>query len=191
MVIFSGCSTLEPVTNSNSDEQQSIYSNETLGIQFEYPSEWGGIDEIAEQVCLDMQIDEQKDPCQHISLKFKDLGDSVLFLSSSSVLYSEDIMGRGGYWGDDAGLIEDENYIKKYCDDKKDDCKIYQNTNGIWVSKSQEYYVPIDKDITIYNIKSNNPIFYGITASSERLENLDIENMQEKFDLIIDSLNFI
>lgn len=170
-----------------------VYRNTKLGIQFEYPSEWGVLEESVERGCYEAQekITEQ-DPCQHVDLLFMDLEWPVNLLSAYSVLFSQHGVGRGGYWGDFAGSIKDEDFVKNYCNDKdKNKCRVYKNANGILVARSIEDVGYGEGEAVLYYIKSSHPVFFGLVLSTDRFQNVGIPNLEEKIDRLVDSLRFI
>src|SRR3989344_4569259 len=60
----------------------ATYTNEKLGIQFEYPTVWGPIEEVIEQTC---NLPTTEDPCEHVGLVFYGLPTKPVFLASFCV----------------------------------------------------------------------------------------------------------
>lgn len=169
----------------------STYTNDEMGLTFQYPSKFGSISALREKGCL---IDEsnQKDPCEHISLYFPDLGNTSIFLSSSTPLYIQNPPGREGYWGDEARNIITQESIKNRCDqDGLIDCKVYTNATGTLVAKTTNSFCGIgcDGPITLYYVKSKSDLYPGIVISAERLRKID--SVEKIFDQIVDTLDFI
>lgn len=182
-----------PATYSRPTNPLVVYRNEKLGLQFEYPSEWGILEESAERGCYQAQekITEQ-DPCEHIDLLFIDLDWPVNLLSTYSILFSQHSVDRGGYWGDAAGGIKDENFVKNYCNDKdKNKCRVYRNTNDVLIVRSIEDVGYDEGEAVVYYIKSSHPVFFGLVLSSDRFRNVGITNLEQKLDRLVDSLSFI
>ena len=155
------------------------YNNDELKISFNYPNEWGQL--------------VQKDEPDHIALQV----NNRIFLGTDN---GEDSLGRGGYWGDPANLIVNQEYINNFCNDKSD-CEIKTNQQGITFARN------IEKEYSTFGSDPVEAVFYylfnpkseyrGVIISGVNLDNDNIlvgENIQfdeSDMELLIDGLNFI
>ncbi|MEK9132659.1 MAG: hypothetical protein AAB606_03075 [Patescibacteria group bacterium] len=174
------------------------YTNKRLGIQFKYPSEWGPINYTP---CHDQtEPIIEPDNCMYISLGFVDLNAS--FLSAHSVLAKQYPPERGGYWGDGAGNIINENFVANYCNARNSaKCKVTKNSHNVLVARSIEDACTEGgclKDVVMYYIKAQSPEYLGIIFSTNGLKYQwgelrypPIPDMEKKMDDLIDTLKFL
>lgn len=173
---------LDPSFEENTGEDQGMqtlpadfkrYDDEELGFGFALPEGWGEI--------------SKREEMNHRSLSLE--GGSV-FLGADN---GGENVGRGGYWGDSAELITDQDYITKLCETKTDakSCEIRTNDAGLTYAKVTEDIVqfgPSVEGINYYIFNPNND-YRGIILSTERLD----EDGYDRADLqyIVDNFYFL
>lgn len=108
--------------------------------------------------------------------------------------------------GDLAFQIENETYIQNLCEIKANDefeegiisCEVLTNPQGVKYAKIIET-VPIDPyspdsefiDVSFYYIYNPYSSYRGIIISSERFIKENIENIEPKIEVLVDSFAFI
>lgn len=103
---------------------------------------------------------------------------------------------RGGYWGDNTEMIRNPNFLRDFCKGMEGDdffqlsldCELYYTEKiqlPVFKRLIKEPFTENEK-ITVYYIKSNNPIYKGIVMSPDRLF-----IGTEEFEKIIDSVEFL
>lgn len=155
-----------------SDKWQ-LYKNNKLKISFLFPEELG--------------IIEEKDESDHIILT----ASSSLFLGADN---GGESVGRGGYWGDEAKFINNEEYIKYYCKNKNN-CTVDINKNDILYAKEiidnfSEWGSEPHKTI-FYLLHNSKSEYRGIIISNQRFAEKNISNIEDIFEKIIDSIKFV
>jgi hypothetical protein len=211
ILMMSGCTSSAPETIESTPEAEvsieegwEMYTDTTLGIQFEYPSAWGPItvqDEMgialssfnqeAGLTSDDMIRDEDGeviyDGIYNRSLSFSGLGGTRTFL----VANNDDvgILGRGGYWGDRSSGFDTDDGVERYCDESED-CETFTNENGVSIAHvfyaESDSYGEILTDIDEYAVTHSGHLFGGLVISSQFLGSeyaLDLR-------LVVDSLKF-
>lgn len=148
------------------DSSQWIkYSNEEIGISFKYPPLLGEVN-LSDEFTELCENDSSKECGSHITLGFEKFG---IFLATKNKLAHKNSVGRDGYFGDSAGAIVNEEYVRGICDNgafDRIDCVIFTTKNGNLVAKQvlvgRDYQLPMD----IYSIHSSHPTYYGIVVSN-------------------------
>jgi len=185
----------------------STFTSEKLGIRFKYPSAWGPVAEGIENCTYDVEAATESNPCEHVTLGFSGVPGRTSFLSSYSLLAAENPPERDAYWGDRAGAIRDENFLKSYCDGlpsaswprlSSTDCKTYTNQHGVLVVRSFEETGYGGKALMFY-IKSSHPVFFGLVLSTDRLApnttsatgSTNLEEAEDVLNALVDSLEFL
>lgn len=162
-----------PQTDLDKNSGLQQFKNDDLKLSFDYPKEWG-------------EISIKNEP-DHISLAI----DLDVFLGADN---GGDSMGRGGYWGDEAVLITDQNYVNNFCNGKVD-CQIMTNKSGIIFAREKKLFDSLSdqnqRDSIFYYIFNPKSKFRGIILSDEGLINMNIESIESKIDSLVDSIEFI
>lgn len=161
------------------------YNNDKIGVTFNYPEEWGDI------TATESDDGHGEGVVANITIRASAIGaDGDHFMYAVA---KGNELGRGGWWGDNAVNIENQQYIDSYCIDKEN-CTVSTNPNGIKYAKhtttvSTEGF---SKDnIDVYYIYNPNSEFYGITLYSIQLEEAGIENAKEKLAELVNTLAFV
>ena len=183
-----------------------VYRNEEIGIEFEYPSYWGGISSDREQACIDFSETEkeallgQGDQCMHITLSRMDGGGR--FLATESPLYTKNGIPRGGTWIHRLRFLN--VYEEDFCSrnsfqsgiDELNDCRIFTTKNGLNVT-SDEQEVPYSggkEKMIAYYIRSKHPIYGVIVISATELSSghkgLNSEVAEKEILRLIDTISF-
>ncbi len=178
-----------------------LYENREIGVAFEYPESWGEVSVSREKGCqVDYyyfgtstvkkflsEMQRTGDPCDHVMLLLFSpsprSGD--IFLDTMTPLANEYHLGRGGYWGDVSGLINDV-FMAKVCAQAGTVCA--KNSRGIQVAKVPNQ--PSGEDgpmVTVYYIKSTHPFYYGLALSASRLN----PAWEADFERVVDTLHFV
>jgi hypothetical protein len=169
------------------------YTSQKLGIEFEYPKEWGPIEEVVEKGC--MFGNEGKitatDPCEHVSLRATGLPDRTFFLSAYSKLFRLYPNPRGGYWGDLAGTLTDQNFAGNYCRDKATStCTTLTSKGGLVIAYDKNKNVCTEDDCStseVYFVKLPQA-FFGAVLSTSELQS--VPDASEKLNKLVDSIGF-
>lgn len=181
---IAGCTTPQSTENDtpqneevSTNQEVTNYHNITLDMTFDYPAEWEA-------------VYQELDGTDHLALSVFE--NSTIFLAADS---GGESVARGAYWGDSAGLITNQDYIDSLCDTKTDaqSCEIKTNSNGIRYAKVVEEVTKfgeptIETNYYLYHPKSD---YKGIIVSTERLRAKNIENLEQKLDKLVDSINFL
>lgn len=177
-----------PAPPSIPDEDETTnwktYTNKELGIQFNYPPEWGELVKQEEPCLVDTggTREYQGQPCIHVSLsKPADAGlGRQIFLASQSKMFAKHGPGRGAYFGDTFTIAEQEGidqqeFVEKYCtiitdyqsaiitglwhkrNSKYNRCGVQRNTDGILYAKSFE---AAPKDLIAEEKDNPPPVYY-------------------------------
>ncbi|MEK7101868.1 MAG: hypothetical protein AAB882_01810 [Patescibacteria group bacterium] len=182
-----------------------LYQNTDIGVAFYHPASWGTIGTVRDTGCMldenyygkdgvaqikkEMALSPQ-DKCDQIRigpLLTSDLRYPTPILVTTSPLYAKYPTPRGGFWGDNAGLVINNAYIAEYCSKVKESkCNMITNSQGIalvhysGVIGAEEYG-------EFYLARSPHPIYYGLALSPSRLP----VEYQKDFAKIMDTLYFL
>ena len=163
--------------NSNQLAEWQLYKNNDLKISFSYPKNWGEINKKIES--------------DHVILALAVFNNAV-FLGADNG--KKALVGRGGYWGDEAEFIINQNYINDFCNDKNN-CEIKTNQYGITFAREKRLFsdlgYPTPHESIFYYLFNPKTELKGIIISNERLINNNIESLESKMDSIIDSIEFV
>ncbi len=207
ILLLSGCASTAPVTVEPTVELEAgweLYTDTTLGIQFEYPSAWGPItvdDEMGIALSTfdledgltpdDMIRDEDGeviyDGIYNRALSFSGLGSVKTFL----VANNDDvgILGRGGYWGDRSAGFNTEAGVEIYCNESES-CEMLSNENGVSIAHvfyaESDIYGQIFTDIDEYAVFHPDHLFGGLVISSQFLGTEYASDLR----LVVDSFKF-
>ncbi len=169
------------------DTDLTEYSNETLGIYFEYPSYWGKVTNIGTDT--------------HFQFEFSGLNDSDRshFLSAKSNSWDENTDGgRGGYWGDNVNEVSEA-----FCADEQTQNSCWLNENGVEIYSmvtSPEIYCDTDNPSSVKSISYKIPskksgLYPTIIFSDSRIANTDCQTRDKKlesqFKAMIESIRYI
>lgn len=162
------------VTHNFDISTWKTYRNEYIGIEFKYPPEWGEINEIREQSCLNFSEDkrrqllEEDDACLHIALAV----DGSVFFATETPLATKQGFPRGGDWSYKKGTFQSRDFCNNnpYTGYKLQDCRVFKTKNDIKVTSGIQYY-PYDNNITMvaYYIHTTHPIYSDFVLSSNNL----------------------
>lgn len=199
-------STYETVQDTNVSNDETItntaaidtsewltYTNEEYGFSFRYPREWGEVAVNKEIGCLGKEaLISEEDSCDHITLYLSQFGKSTILLATQSLLFTQNPLGRGGYWGDKSALITNKEYVSNYCVDKvEQSCEVFTTNQGITVASSLEELGFDQGTAKMYFIKSLDPIYFGIVLTAERMKTVGLKNVEEDLEKLVDSFYFL
>lgn len=166
----------------------TTYTDEVVGIQFSYPSEWGVVTVNDEKGSCDSSYTD--DDCNFRTYLFSDLGEASVFMVAETSGHHLNPVGRDAFWGDQAGSVG-----KTYATDceKDQSCSLVENSNGLVLSKYDSDpmtaggigYIP--ERYYLYNPNSE---YYGIILSDSRIKSEEITPEFFK-QTVIDSLTFV
>ena len=194
----------KPVPQIPSDWK--TYRNEEIGIEFQYPAEWGAL-HIEEELCtFDNKSfrEYQGKPCVHIYISVSSIGRGRILLASQSESFVIYTPGRGAYFGDSFtlarkfGTAEAEEFVRTYCTTKRTEkCEFKTNLNGILYVKSLEEVPLMDypdqpPKALYYFIYQSHHEFSGIVLSNERFRGTSFQlNSEDEFDKILSTFKFL
>lgn len=160
--------------NSNQSAEWQLYKDNDLKISLSYPKDWGEINKKIES--------------DHVILA---VFNNDVFLGADNGKKS---LGRGGYWGDAAEFIINQDYVNNFCNDKNN-CEIKTNQYGITFAREKRLFSdlgdPTPRESIFYYLFNPKTEFKGTIISNERLIDNNIESLESKMDSIIDSIEFI
>jgi len=160
------------------------YKNETIGLSFNYPKELGPIR-------YSEGTEGGEEEVAKVTLGFEKIEDYNTFLHT---VKKEPVGDRGGYWGDKAVNIKDQDYINNFCNDKEN-CTIYTTPNDITVAKltdtTAESEGYSDPGVDEYHLFHPDSEYYGIVISTHALMKAGIENEKQIVSDLVDTIKFI
>ena len=200
--------TKTPSVDEPSKEEEktsNTYSDEVLGLSFYFPAAWGtiivneeeGFTESADQEALPVDENGQFlfDGIVNRSLSFSQAEKNAptVFLVAHNPSVSS--LGRGGYWGDQAGQLTSAKGLQQWCQTTLPDyinsrCTLSENAQGILIghkhSDEKSFYGNTTSNIDEYGIYHADHTFSGIILSTEAIGSLYADSLQK----IVDSLSF-
>lgn len=193
------------ISSTNAESAWVTYTNEELGIAFDYPKKWGTITMSTETGCMDMpgyytdaQIADMKallatgQPCTFATLSTDAearQGYPGTILGASTPLYAKYPVPKGGTWFSNAIWIASSSNPMPW-DDDGDDCKPFTNKQGIEMIRCAKVFEAGEGgtlDRNAFYVYSTNSAYHGFALSSARLE----ESNAADFDLLVDSFRFV
>ncbi len=176
------------------DLELETYHDEVLGISFEYPSKWGKLTVLDERgKCSE---DYLVDSCNQRLLIFEELNtNGEIFLATETLGHKNNPIGRGGFWGDKAGLITSDylNLCKM-----QDECQKLITDNSVVFAKythhifdwndTEEGAKTIDDE---YHLYRSDHEYYGYVLSPIRIKSAGSEIESEFEKTIIKTFRFI
>ncbi|MFA5358474.1 MAG: hypothetical protein WC310_01475 [Patescibacteria group bacterium] len=156
------------------------YIDNEFKISFDYPEYWGPIVK-----------DTSSIPA---FLTFSGTGSkNALFLTA---INKDTILpARGGFWGDAGVNIDNESYIKNYCNNKEN-CSVFTNKNGVLIAK--HIFIDVsegeESDVATaqYYFYNPNSEFNGFVMSYVRIPDWNIiDGIDKKFEDIVKSVKFL
>jgi len=160
------------------------YSNETIGLSFNYPKDLGSI-------IFSEGHETGQEEVAKVTLGFNALTEYSTFLHT---VRDVPIGDRGGYWGDQATFIKDLEYINNFCEEKES-CTIFTTANGITVAKltdtTAESEGYSDPGVDEYHIFHPDSEYFGIVISTHALLKAGIENEKQIISDLVESLKFL
>lgn len=175
-------------------ENWTTYTNETIGITFEYPEVLGPITNYGSQIC----VGGETASCPlRPALQFNGEG---LFMGTMNKSGYENPPGRGGYFGDRAGEIASRSDVVNFCTESEtylfNECEVYTNQHGILIARTagEIPFTNGDNRMLTYFVHAPNSDFYGYAFSNRDLLNtkgISVEDSEKIMNELIDSLKFI
>lgn len=184
--------TAESQAEENQDafsENLQLFENNKLNISFLHPKSWGN-------AVVRENTDDSLDPekAGAISIAFQPAGAEEACCVAFSV--SENYMpDHGGTWATLASLVENQEYIDKFCEEKEN-CAVYTNPNGVKIAKLSQTNTETeggiaDVNVDQYFIYHPDAEFFGLTFCTVCLEKvLGKEMAKIEISRLIDSLRF-
>ena len=160
------------------------YKNDKIDVTFNYPKEWG-----------DITATESDDGHGEGVVANTMINASAVNAGNGNFMYAvakEPNSDRGGFWGDDAVQIKDQQYIDTYCIDKEN-CTVSTNPNGV---KYAKHTTTVDSEgftkenVDVYYIHNPSSDFHGIMLYSAWLEEAGVENAKEELAELVNTLAF-
>jgi len=163
------------------------FRDETLGLTFDYPSDWGEVTVNDERGSCSQ--DYALDDCNFRSLLFKDISSQAIFLSAETKGHQDNPIGRGAFWGDMAGSIT-FNYLS-LCE-QRNNCSIVKNSNGVAFIMYEADPPPEEMGYQPERYYVHNPDsqYYGLVLSSHRINSQSPENNRMFKEILINSFKF-
>lgn len=129
------------------------------------------------------------DDCNFRSLFFKEIYSHAIFLTAETRGHHDNPIGRGGFWGDLAGLVT-ADYLTDCEQNQK--CKIVQNKNGVSFAVYEADPPPEEMGYQPerYYVYNPNNQYYGVVLSSNRLDTHSPENNRLFKETVIESFEF-
>jgi hypothetical protein len=163
------------------------YRDETLGLTFDYPSDWGEVTVNDEKGRCSQ--DYALDDCNFRTLIFKDISSQAIFLSAETKGHQDNPIGRGAFWGDVAGSITSD-YLSS-CE-QRNNCSIVKNSNDVSFIVYEANPPPEEMGYQPERYYVHNPDnqYYGLVLSSHRINSQSPENNRMFKEIVIDSFKF-
>lgn len=197
------------------NENLTTYRNEKIGIEFDYPKEWGKISESIEEGCFydPMKIVDKNqdgyqdrmthlftedDKCENIYISAENESQSRTLISIKSNLFKKYPNARGPDWGDyaveNSDLFCHLGKLGKY-GFINGECEKFETENGIEVTtKAFDVNAGFSDEKMLMNIfyfKSPNPVYSTVLMSDDSFSRKGDTNGIQKFRKVIESVRFI
>lgn len=184
-----------------STDKLTTYENATFNIAFEYPQEWGKIDEYYEMgTSCDAIRDVKNVDCHRIWLRLSDItlhsrDQGALFLTMVGKRFSEE--ARDGFWGDYASSLSSSELLQEHCLENTNDIYYPEynyicstNSHGIEIATNMKCNrVGGAEDFYCFNVLLHHPnIEGGISLASDRLNDRFVKRANEKMFALVDSI---
>lgn len=171
-----------PEVTADPEETNGLtdFNDPVTGISFSYPPRWGAVSIGDERGACG--ADYKEDPCNFRYYSFKELQAAGIFLVAETKGHAENPVGRGAFWGDNAGSI-DEDYQEK-CG-MNTHCTLIENSQGLVLAKYTAMIFDYGEglpDGKAYEVYSSQGPYYGILLSPLRIkgEGTEIEKTFEE-----------
>ena len=170
----------------------SVFTDDKIGFQFSHPSEWGEvIVDVEKGTCPE---NYSKDTCDFMVYKFSQINNltDVMFLTIETQGHEMYPVGRGAFWGDEAGKIS-SSYLDVCANSKE--CSVMENENTISFAKYRTvlpgYEVdPLNFD-NVYHVYRNNSPYSGYLMTPGSFKSLS-PDIEQKFEsTVVNTFKFI
>jgi hypothetical protein len=189
-------STTEWFAERTSCPREQTFQDDELRIAFTYPSSWGAILAQSEMGWgQDEGITPGTLPTCLADRAFSSSSTEVsnLFLSVNDT-WSCNIMGRGGYWGDQTRGFSNMEDVERWCK-TKDSCESFVNNNGvtIWHAYTKEFesWGETIRNVDEYATINTQRMNYGILFSTERFQQDNIDITNDDLRAVVDTLKLL